>query len=406
MYLTHLSLTNFRNYARLDVEAPIGNVLLVGNNAQGKTSLLEAIYYLAAFVSFHADSDRELINFIAGRELLAVARITAHFQSGREAHKLEARIIQEPNGGNGGSRLRKEVLLDGVKRKMGDVIGAFTAVLFLPQMLDVVEGAPEGRRRYLNLTLSQAAGGYANALGEYSRSLSQRNALLKQLFERGGDPEQLEYWDAQLTTSGAVLIRERIHCLQELEKLAAEVHRELTGGDEILRLLYQPAYDPLPRPANQYALRLDAQPDRSGITLEEIQRGFEAQLRQLRREEIERGVTTIGPHRDELRFLSNGIDLGIYGSRGQVRTLMLALKLAEAAWIKERTGQWPVLLLDEVLAELDEQRRADLLNRLVACEQVWMTTTDLNLFNPDFVAESHLWRVEAGCITNLEGAGA
>lgn len=406
MYLTHLSLTNFRNYARLDIEVPTGSLLLVGNNAQGKTSLLEAIYFLASFVSFHADSDRQLINFIAGREALAVARISAHFQCGREAHKLEARIIQEPNGFDQASRLRKEVLLDGVRRKMGEVMGAFTAVLFLPQMLQVVEGAPEGRRRYLNLSLSQVAAGYANALGEYSRNLSQRNALLKQLNERGGDPSQLDYWDAQLTTSGAILIRERIHCLQELEKIAAEVHRELTGGEEILRMFYQPAYDPLPKPANQYALPLDAQPDRSGFGLEDIQAGFEAQLRQLRREEIERGVTTIGPHRDELRFLSNGVDLGTYGSRGQVRTLMLALKLAEAAWIKARTEQWPVVLLDEVLAELDERRREDLISRLVACEQVWLSTTDLNLFTPGFVAQSHLWRVEAGRVTSQEGAEA
>jgi DNA replication and repair protein RecF len=155
MYLKHLSLTNFRNFSRLDVDVPGGNLMLVGENAQGKTSLLEAIYFLATMVSFHASSDRELISFLAAREPLAVARIVADYQRGHNEHRLEVRIIQEVNGNNGGSRLRKEVLTDGVKCRMSEAVGHFMAVLFLPQMLSVIEGAPDERRRYLNLTLAQ-----------------------------------------------------------------------------------------------------------------------------------------------------------------------------------------------------------------------------------------------------------
>ena len=155
MHLTHLSLTNFRNFARLDVDVPQGAVLLVGANAQGKTSILEAVYYLATFSSFHAGNDRQLINFLAGRDALAVARIVADFRrddaSGR-AHRIEVRIIQEPNGIAGETRLRKEVLLDGAKSKVAELMGYFNAVLFLPQSLRVIEGAPEERRRYLNMT--------------------------------------------------------------------------------------------------------------------------------------------------------------------------------------------------------------------------------------------------------------
>jgi DNA replication and repair protein RecF len=157
MYLTHLSITNFRNFARLDVDVPKGGVMLVGANAQGKTSLLEAVYFLATFVSFHAENDRQLINFLAARETLAVGRIVADFcrkdagQASPEAHRLEVRIIQESNDLNGATRLRKEVLLDGVKHKASEVVGKFNAVLFLPQMLRIVEGGPEERRRYLNL---------------------------------------------------------------------------------------------------------------------------------------------------------------------------------------------------------------------------------------------------------------
>jgi DNA replication and repair protein RecF len=290
------------------------------------------------------------------------------------------------------------MLLDGLKCKTSQVIGQFNAVLFLPQMLRVIEGAPDDRRRYLNLALAQVISGYAEALSEYGRSLTQRNALLKQLGERGGDAAQLNFWDEKLATAGAHLIRTRIQAVQELERLAARLHSELTRGNEVLRLAYQPAYDPLPPPPRQYSLPMDALVDRSGISLEQIRQGFLAGLVRLHSEEIARGVTTIGPHRDELRFLSNGIDLGIYGSRGQVRTAMLALKLAEVAWMQAKTGEWPVLLLDEVLAELDLQRRSDLLARLSQCEQALLTTTDLDLFSPDFIQPAKLWNVQGGRI--------
>jgi len=401
MYLTHLSLTNFRNYARLDLDIPQGAILLVGANAQGKTSLLEAIYYLATFVSFHAESDRQLINFLAMREPLAVARIVAEFcrhgtAGGGGKHRIEVRIIQESNGVNGSTRVRKEVLVDGVKRKVSEAVGALNAVLFLPQTLRVIEGAPEERRRYLNLTLAQVWPHYAEALANYTQALSQRNALLKLLFERNGDTQQLAYWDELLASAGAQLIYARIHALQGLERLAGVIHSQLTRGNEVLRLGYDPSYDPLPQPERQYTLPLDAPLDRSGISVEKIQQGFFDSLGKLRAEEINRGVTTTGPHRDDLRFLGNGLDLGIYGSRGQARTAILALKLAEVAWMKEKTGHWPVLLLDEVLAELDQQRRADLLERFAECEQTMLTTTDLDLFSPEFVAGSALWQVQAG----------
>ncbi len=407
MFLKRLSLTNFRNYARLDVDVPTGSVLLVGDNAQGKTSLLEAVYFLATFVSFQADSDRQLINFIAGREPLAVARIVADFQrqeldlTSRD-HRLEVRIIQEANGINGGSRVRKEVLLDGVERKISEAVGVFNAVLFQPQTLRIIEGAPEDRRRYLNLTLAQAVPRYTAALTDYNRAITQRNALLKLLNERGGDPNQLTYWDELLASSGASLIYARIQAIKGLERLAARIHSQLTQGAEVLRLSYLPAYDPLPKPERQYALPIDAPLDRSGIPLEKIQQGFFESLERLHSEEIARGVTTIGPHRDELRFLANGIDLGVYGSRGQSRTAILALKLAEVAWLKEETGQWPVLLLDEVLAELDVQRRTDLLERLADIEQALLTTADLEAFSKDFIRQATLWRINAGQLEELK----
>jgi DNA replication and repair protein RecF len=396
MRLTHLSLTNFRNFTRLDIDIPSGTVMLVGDNAQGKTSLLEAIYFLATLSSFHAGSDKQLINFIEARQNLAVGRIVADFSRGVENHRMEVRIIQEPNGQNGGVHLRKEVLLDGVKRKSGEAIGQFNAVLFLPQMMGMIEGGPEERRRYLNLALAQVISHYQSALAEYNKALLQRNALLKQLYERKGDSSQLDYWDDQIATFGAQLIHARIRAVQELERLAARTHRELTHANEVLRLSYQPAYDPLPQIPGQFALPLDAAVDRVGFSQEQIRKGFLECLQKLRLEEIARGVTTIGPHRDELRFLSNGIDLGTYGSRGQARSAILALKIAEVAWMHTKSGHWPILLLDEVLAELDTQRRFDLLARLNQSEQVLLSTTDLDLFTPEFVQKATVWRVAGG----------
>lgn len=397
MHLNRLSLTNFRNFTRLDVDIPRRAVLLVGSNAQGKTSVLESIFFLAAFTSFQTHADRQLVNFDAARQDLAVTRLVADYEARGRRHRLEVRLILEPTGALG-KRLRKETLLDGVKRPLAEVIGQFNAVIFVPQMSIVMEGGPDERRRYLNLALAQSIPGYARALSDYAQALSQRNALLKLLNERGGAPDQLTFWDETLTTTGAQIIAWRIRAVQELERLAARAHHNLTRGREVLRLAYEPSHDPLPKPEGQLGLKLDVALDRSGLGEAEIRAGFAEALRGLRTEEIARGVTTIGPHRDELRFLANGVDLGHYGSRGQVRTALLALKMAEVDWMRERTGETPVILLDEVMAELDADRRSDLLKYLETNGQVLLTTTDLSLFAPGFVQHAEVWQVQAGAV--------
>lgn len=404
MLLTHLSLTNFRNFARLDLDLPGRAIVLVGSNAQGKTSLLEAVYFLAAFTSFQTHVDRQMVNFLAAREPLAVARLVAEYQRSGMKHKLEVRLILEPNGVTG-QRLRKEVLLDGLKRPMAEVIGHFNAVVFVPQMSLIIEGGPDERRRYLNLALAQASTSYAQRLSEYAQVVTQRNALLKQLQERNGDPGQLSFWDASLSQLGAQIMFERIQALQDLERLAARIHQQLTRSSEVLRLNYQPSFEPLPRPQGQISLPMQTQLDRSKLDVEEIRTRFLKRLGDVRAEEISRGVTTLGPHRDELRLLANTIDLGDYGSRGQGRTALLALKLAEVEWMHERTDQWPVILLDEVLAELDVQRRSDLLDHLDQCEQTLLTTTDLALYKPGFVSKATCWQVSQGQVQDLSVQG-
>ena len=402
MYLTYLSLTNFRNYVRLEMDVPPGPVLLHGANAQGKTSLLEAIYYLATFTSFHASSDRQLVNLLAARESQAEAFIVAEFYKGEHQFRLGVGFYLERSHANNHARLRKEIVVDGDKRRVGEAMGYFNSVLFLPQMMQVIEGPPELRRRYLNLALGQIYPRYATTLSDYARALSQRNALLKQLNERRGDEGLLEPWDLQLVSSGAQLIFARINAVQELDRLAKRIHRELTPGGEVLRLDYAPSYDPLPKPQDQFSLGFETPVSRTAFTVEEIMQGYQAELVRRRKEEIQRGITTIGPHRDEMYYKVDEVDLGQYGSRGQVRTAMLALKLAEVEWMHAKTGQLPVLLLDEVLAELDVGRRSDLLSRLAVSEQAFLTTADLGMFSQSFLNSASLWQVSDGLITAEE----
>jgi len=403
MRLTHLALTDFRLYARLDIDISKRTVLLVGDNAQGKSSLLEAIYYLTSFTSYQAETDRQLINFNAARQRLAVARLVADYERSKRAHRLEVRLIQESNGAATTPRFRREFLLDGIKKNAGELVGHFNSVIFLPIMMRIIEGGPDERRRYLNLAISQTSTGYAQALTDYNQGLTQRNALLKQFSEHGGDPGQLDPWDEIVARRGAQIILARITALDELERIVRKVHHRLTDSGEVLRLSYQPAFDPLPGNGSQIGLPIDTTVDRSGLSLQQIQTAFSVRLAELHKEEIARGVTTIGPHRDELRFLANRVDLTSYGSRGQVRTALLALKLAEVDWMKERTGELPVLLLDEILAELDNKRRSDLLDALADCEQTILATNDLALFKPDFIQAADCWHVADGTVSPLAG---
>ncbi|MBI2976640.1 MAG: DNA replication/repair protein RecF [Chloroflexi bacterium] len=405
MRVAHLSLTNFRNYTRLEADLPAGPLILVGDNAQGKTSLLEAIYYLATASSPHATTDRQLIHWLAMRgDARPYLKIVAEVHTALEIRRVDIRVEVDEAGAAREPRLKKTVLINGLKRRAGDLHGAVNVVLFLPQDMALVEGSPSDRRRYLDATLCQVDPVYALALGEYGKILSQRNALLKQLQERNGNgAAELEFWDAELCRHGGTLIAARAQAIEEIERLAAPIHRELTEGAEHLRLAYQPAFDPLSDGTPQLALGLEVPVTRAGVTPEAIAENLRRRLAATRREEIERGATLTGPHRDDLRFMASGIDLGIYGSRGQGRTAVLSLKLAEMAWMTDRAGEPPILLLDEVLAELDPRRRRDLLSRIGGAEQSVMTTTDLSLFEPEFVARGKVWQVSGGTIQMENG---
>jgi len=398
MILKHLSLTNFRLFVRLETALPPGPILLVGGNAQGKTSLLEAMYFLTSASSPHASSDRQLINLLAQRGPAPFARLVGEVQARERERRIELRLVTQPAGPGLEARLQKEVLINGVKRRMRDLAGAFHAVLFLPQDLAIVEGSPSERRRYLDAAISQVSSGYAEAHAEFARALAQRNALLRQGQERPLDLDLLSVLDLTLADPAATLIRERALALHELGRLAEAAHRDLSRGAEALQMEYLPAFLPPAQSERQISLPFGPAAEPSLMTWQALRDALLEALKGSRPDEIARGTTLIGPHRDEVRFRANGLDLRLYGSRGQNRTAMLAAKLAEVDWLKAKTGEEPVLLLDEVLAELDTARREDLLAHVLRSPQAVLTASDAAMFPAEFREKATVWEIREGRI--------
>ncbi|MCD6577762.1 MAG: DNA replication/repair protein RecF [Anaerolineaceae bacterium] len=394
MIIRQLSLTNFRAFKRLELEFPSNLNIIVGENAQGKTSILEAVHFLSLLTSSIASHDRQMIRFLALEDEIPVCRLVAVVEKASKLHRIEVRLIMGGSG-NSTARLRKEVIIDGAKRKLLDAVGYFNSVIFFPQMMRIIEDGPDERRKYLNRTLSQAFPRYVRALSAYNQGIVRRNALLRQIFEQGSSRDQLIYWDDLIAKHGAVIVHSRANAVRTLSTYMHKQHERLTHGGEKIALSYQPSIALIKRNGEQSRLNLSNE-GIADITVDEIREIFLRQLRDQQDEEVRRGVTTIGPHRDELRFIANDIDLGIYGSRGQIRTAIIALKLAEVYWLQSQTGETPVLLLDETLAELDQQRRQDLLDVLSQNSQSVLTTTDLHLFYPDFVGKCRVWHIYNG----------
>lgn len=399
MYVEHLSLTNFRNYARLETSLPANRpVVLHGANAQGKTSLLEAIYYLAASRSPYTATDRQLIHWRAEEEPIPFARLAAEVTGNNGFNRIEMALVLERTP-DGAQRFKKTIRINGAEKRVMDLVGLVAVVLFLPQDLSLIEGSPSERRRFMDTTLSQVDRDYLAALNTYEKILPQRNALLKRIAENQSSPAELTYWDDQLVTAGSVLIAGRQRFLRELEANAQQAHLDLTGRRELLTLSYQPSFLPTAEGDGQLSFDMLGLDLHRGLTADQIAPQYADRLRAEQTESIERGMTLCGPHRDELRLNINNRDAGLYGSRGQARTAVMALKLAELAWMHDYIGEWPILLLDEVVAELDSQRRAYLLERINGATQTLLTTTEMEIFPASFLERATIWEVTDGQIT-------
>jgi len=380
MYLKTLHLRQFRNYQDQKVELNAAKTILVGNNAQGKSNLLEAVELLATLRSHRMTRDRDLV-----QEGEAIAQINATLE--RQTGVSDLTLTLRRNG-------RRSVALNGesIRRQM-DFLGVLNAVQFSSLDLDLVRGGPEGRRNWLDTLLIQLEPVYAHILQQYNHVLRQRNAFLKKTQDSALDTQhglrpatltELAVWDAQLATTGTRVIRRRDRAIQRLAPLASARHTSISGSTEILQIKYVPNI-PLE----------DNHP-------EEVQQAFLTKIQQRAIAEIHQGTTLVGPHRDEIELTINQTPARQYGSQGQQRTLVLALKLAELQLIEEVVQEPPLLLLDDVLAELDLSRQNQLLDAIQDRFQTLITTTHLGSFDSQWLKSSQILFVKAGeIIPNL-----
>jgi DNA replication and repair protein RecF len=355
--LRRLRLSNHRNYAQLELAPGAGVNVFIGANGQGKTNLLEAVAMLALSASPRARREVELVGPVTG-----ASHIHAEVQSRGASVELSISLTVD------GDRARRVIEVDGVRKRAFDLPGIFRVTLFWPDDLGLVKAGPDQRRRFLNQMLVQVQPGYARALAGLRRVLEQRNSLLKQMAAGEESPDVLEVWDEELIRVSAEIWATRAEAVRELQPEAARCHAEIAAGER-LEIHYQgPPDDMVAAVHNSMA------------------------------QDLRRGSTSIGPHRDDLQVLLDGQDARAYGSQGQQRTAVVSLKLAEAALVARRTGERPVLLLDDVLSELDGERRAALLRQVAAEGQVIITSVEAGPFPPELISNAMVWSVEGGKI--------
>jgi DNA replication and repair protein RecF len=410
VHLAHLSLTNFRNYSRLELDLGRGVTLVQGENAQGKTSLLEAMAYLATARSLLANAERELVSWLAWDEPLPFARLVGDLEGSGRKQRIEVTLMQTGASASGSPQLRKEVRINGVNRRAIDLVGQMPTVLFLPQDIELISGSPSVRRRYMDIALCQMSAAYCRELSAYNKVLQQRNALLKLLRERDGNREQLAFWNEALVEHGSVLMAQRSAFLSELEAEANLRQQALTDGRERLAIHYLASVDGLSEERGESGEQAEQQEggwfyESSPAYLTQDQAAiaavFRRELAERRTREIAAGASLVGPHRDDVGFSTQQRNLRTYGSRGQQRTAALAVKLAEVAVMQRTLGAPPLLLLDDVMSELDSSRRSMLLGALQGVDQAVVTTTDWEDFSPPFRAQARCLRVAEGLVTSI-----
>jgi DNA replication and repair protein RecF len=357
LLLRSLGLRNHRNYAQLDLIPGPGVNVFMGPNGQGKTNLLEAVAMLALSSSPRSRRELELIGPVA-----PMSRIEAQVESAGVKAELAITLSLE------GERARRVIEVDGVRRRAFDLPGRFRVTLFWPDDLGLVKAGPELRRRFLNQMLVQVEPGYARALAGLKRVLEQRNSLLKKIAAGEEANDVLEVWDQELVRIGGEVVAARATAVLELEPEAARYHADIASGERL-------------------EIRYAGPPE----NLAEAVHNSLA-------EDLRRGSTSVGPHRDDVSVLLGGQDARAYASQGQQRTAVVSLKLAEAALVTNRTGERPVLLLDDVLSELDAERRAALLRQVAGGGQVIITSAEAGPFPPDLMASAMVWMVSQGRI--------
>ena len=361
--------------------------MIAGANAAGKSNLLDAVAMLATTRSHRGGHDLDLINWTAlAEDPLPGARLLGNIEGTNGAATVEISVIAGEPAADGSRRASRRFRLNGVARRASDVIGQLRVVMFSADDLTIISGSPSGRRRYLDLVISQFDPAYVRAAQRYNRVLQQRNSLLRTLRERRGNLEELAFWDDEIATAGAVIVQARARALEGLGRDAASRYPTLGAPDEALAVCYRPA---LPDEL------LDTTGDR------DFEDQFRAAMVAGRQEDVWRGATRIGPHRDDISFLIDGHEASVSASRGQQRTAALALRLSEVALSSETTGDPPVLLLDDIFSELDARHRDRVMHTAYAVDQVLITTPDPDRPGADELPEALRYQLEAGRLTRI-----
>jgi DNA replication and repair protein RecF len=369
LIVRELRLRNYRNVIELEIEFDSSVNLLLGSNAQGKTNILEAIGVLAIGKSHRTNKDKEMVRWESEQTVIA-ASLTK--KSGTA--ELEIRI-----GAEG-----KRAKINGLNQnKLSQYIGTLKTVIFAPEDLDMIKGTPTIRRRFLDMELTQIEPSYLHHLSTYQKTLIQRNHLLKDTSSGNNKKtmmDVLEVWNEQLAIHGSKMITKRQNFIEKLQRWSAKIHSGITDGEEQLQIKYMHGFE-------------DTK-DESTV-LEQ----FVVKLSELREQEFRRGMTLVGPHRDDLVFIVNGKEVQLYGSQGQQRTVALSVKLAEIDLIFEETGEYPVLLLDDVLSELDEKRQTRLIESFQDKVQTFITGTGMENIQLHKLGKVRKFIVQQGAIS-------
>ena len=372
MKIASLYVVNFRNYSQCNL--PLSSMINVfyGKNAQGKTNLLEAIFYGAFGLSHRTSSEEDLLKL--GTEAMAVG---INFDSFSGKHEVKLKKYRQQQ------KWKKEIWLDGAKIRPKEHYGALNTVMFSPEDLQLVKGEPALRRRFFDMQISQTDPIYYDLLVKYNRVLLQRNRLLKELRDEGGREEILQPWNQEFSKLATAITKKRLTALAKLEAIASAIYASITSNQEELKVHYE-------LKANNGEL---LHPSSASEVTEAF---YTEHLTERQRVDILRGNTGIGPHRDDLQLLLNGLSLRSFGSQGQQRSGALALKLSQLEYVHREIGEFPVLLLDDVMSELDDSRRAQLLLFIDGRVQTFITVNDRELI-PNLASNAY-FRIENGVI--------
>jgi DNA replication and repair protein RecF len=362
MKLKSLSITGFRNIPKLSLEfdPDIKIFAFTGPNGHGKTNILEAIFLLAISKSFRTNENLDLIGFDAD-----YCSLSADVIAGEEVSKHELIITKEPP--------KKTLKINGLVKKAADFIGNLNVVFFSPDDIGMIHLSPHIRRRYLDLLLSQLDRDYLEDSLNYQQAIKQRNSLLKQISDGKAKEDELDFWDAKLAEFGVRIIGKREQIIKDLGEYSTDFYKKVSGEKDELKIQYEPSISTTDIP--EY--------------LEKLFAG--------RKRDIVNGSTNLGPHRDDLLFLCNGHDMKSFASRGEWRSLVLTLKFTEIDLLKKKKGHYPILLLDDVFSELDDERQKVLFN-IIKNSQTFITTTHKEFL--DVVeGEKKIWEVSNGAIS-------